>query len=268
MTENFVVITDGTVKVYKQSDDTLVATASNLGNGNYPAENIEEGEYYFVAEAPGKGTVIRNFSLPDPMNLTELFKNITISMVQGISIIPVNVKNQNDVAIITGIKVKISRILGIHDTGGKYDVANVPKGSQLLELIPDEGEIDNYQNYKKLYNITDGLIINEILYPPIALQIRIINSSGVEIPGAKLYHNPFKLGTPSPDSEIYKTNGQFILPRQSDGVILLTATAPNHIAINREIGLSYSHTVTLGTPGNMLVNIVLDSIGGDNNTIG
>lgn len=264
ISKDLVVITDGTITVYK-SDGTLVGVASSEGGGNYRSAQLEEGTYYYIAEAPDRGTVVGDIILPDPMNVDAVIKNITVQMVAGVDIVPVTLEDKDGAPITTDVDVKIARIVGVHTVNGLWNVADVPVGTQLLQIIPRAGLETTYQNYSRNYNIADGIEISEVLYPPVNVQVRITTPAGVEIPGSRLY-----LGsTADASKEIYKTSGLFILPLQSDHTMTLTATAPNYMNANGvQRVVSYATSVTLGTPGNQSFTIILSAQISDGGTWG
>jgi len=245
-------ITDATIEVYKK-DGTLVGSATPEGGGNYVKETLEEGDYYFKAMAPGRGTVIKDFKLPSDTPSDEAFKNITVNMYEGVPLINVHVEDKNETDVIDNIAVKLARIEAPHNLNGNYEVENVPIGTQVLEIIPDEGYEETYQHYKKEYHVSSGLSINEVLYPPVTVRVRIVNAQGVDIPGAQLYEG----SSVDPAKEITRTSGQLILPLQADRTITFTARATNYVTRTIQRVISYKHTMESGSDGNQIFLIEL-----------
>ena len=265
-------ITNGTVTFYNRANDALFQKLEPVGDpivngdhGHYTKENLPAGQYYFIAEAPSKGTIVRPFDLPDPANIDDVFKNIVVQMTDGVDNVYALIKDKDDAVIDDDITVHLSKIVGEYqaegDNAGKWRFQNVSIKHQLFEVIPDDAELDNLQNFKTIYYVTDGLNISIILYPPVTVQFMIVDHETQNpIPNPRAFLG----GTMDPAKEVYPTGNLFQLDRQADGTLELFIMATGYTSRVVERSVSWAYTDEAGSPGSIMFYFSLHKAIGPN----
>jgi len=222
-------ITSATVTIHKKSDDSLVATAS-YANLLYTASNVDAGEYYYKITASGRGTVIEDLDLI--AGDTESPVNKTILMKTGIDSIPVTLVDKDD-AYITDATVKIARIPGVYDASTKYDVPDVPIGTNKLAITHTD---TSYQSIEEDVLIESDTEINKTLYPALDIYVKVFvtfpgDSESTDVSsnsGCKLY-NVTTIPTAGLDNKVTFSNPYFKLTNMNDGSYNLLVTSFQYI---------------------------------------
>ncbi|KAF5080370.1 hypothetical protein DSECCO2_120120 [anaerobic digester metagenome] len=270
MPDNYVPITGGEVRIFAagadMNVDTPVAVSSAVSgaSGNYICTSIDEGSYFYVAAASGRGRVVGEFTLPNPLSdpnlLTEYIGPINMS--PGLPLLTINVVDKDGVAVATGIKILADKLLAVNATLGEYTVANIAAiTNRLIEIIPDDDTV--YQNLKIYRDITNPMnAIAITLYPPVTLNVtvRISSSTGAIDTTCRLY----EMSGATKVREIQRQGNVFPITKLADGTITLKAYAVDGITeLSSNIAYNIRYTDTAGT-GTLNKNLVYTpSIGGE-----
>jgi hypothetical protein len=255
MPDNFVPVTDAGVDIFTIGSDMIndspIASANPVpgDTGDYKAESIEEGEYFYLVTAPGRGSVVGNLTLPNPATPNQLTEYIgNINMVPGLPVSVIVVKDKDNVAITSDIIVELERIRYEHVAAGEYASGYaVPTGTnKQIVITPADDTV--YQNLKILRDITNPMSnINIILFPPVTLNITIRtgSSTGPIDMTARLY----EMNGNNKVRELSRQGNIFPIHKLADGTITLRAYGPDGITTlsnNVTYPISYSNTSNTG----------------------
>ena len=230
--KTYVPIIGATIKLFYPDDDmnldTPIQTFAPVASdpGNYKGETIYEGDYFLHIAADGRGSVIHPFTLPNPVKPEELIKYIgPINMVAGLPVLEVDVINMNAEEVTTDITLYAAKLLGTHTGLGNYEVTNVPVGTQMIEIVPDNP--DQYQNLKILRDIVNPMgPIAITLYPPVTLNITVRSgrvSNNTIDPTCRL----FEMSGNTKVREFQREGNIFPIRRLADGTITVRAFEPD-----------------------------------------
>ena len=239
-------ISDATINIYHAEEygvtgPILTADPKDGKPGFYKADDVDEGDYTYLVSAPGKGSVVGDFTLPGPDG--NLQKNIPpITLVSGVDV-NLTLTNRFDQPLLaageggptgpsgpTGVEVelevKIARLYAEGGGEGVYTIDNVPIGERLIEVkrlgenVVEE-ETTNLQNISVLRTISAAnKDISIKIYPPVVLYVLVNKDVGGKITvdtTCRLWRvasNGFKI------QEITSKSGNhFRIPNLSDGTM-------------------------------------------------
>lgn len=246
----YVPITGATINIFNEGDNmntaspvqTLAAVSGQAGN--YRGEELDEGNYFLVASASGRGRIVHPFTLPNPTAPEDLIKYIgPLNMVAGLPVLNVNVVDKDDVPITTGMQMFAAKLLAVHVSAGAYTVGNVPVGSQMIEVVPTNPDV--YQNLKILRDITNPMDpVNITLNPPVTLNVTVRlgnQSSNVIDTTCRL----FEMSGNTKVREFQRQGNIFPINRLADGEITVRAFGPsgdNALGDAQTYQIAYSNT--------------------------
>ncbi len=243
-------ITGATIEIYRAEDygvtgpiDTADPKAEDPGY--YKAEELDEGDYTYKVSAPDKGTVVGDFTLPDPSDKEAIQKNIPpITLVSG-ALASITLYDKDGKTItkdgatgptgptgVTGITgdvdIEVARLFSEGGGEGVYTVDDVPIGERLIEIKPSDPTV--YQNLKLLRNISKPTTdIDITLYPPVTLYVTVYKNDITTKPPQQVIDTNCRLfevtETGNKIREITtKTSSDFKIGMLANGVIHLLVT--------------------------------------------
>jgi len=262
MPDNFVPVTDASVDIFTIGSDMIndspIASTDPIPGqpGDYKAESIDEGEYFYLVTATGRGSVVGNLTLPNPATPEQLIEYIgPINMVPGLPTSIIVVTDKDSVAITSDIIVELERIRYEHIADGEYASGYaVPTGvAKQIVITPADDTV--YQNLKILRDITNPMSnINIMLFPPVTLNltIRRDSNSGAIDTTARL----FEMNGNTKVRELSRQGNIFPIHKLADGTITLRAYGPNGVTTlsdNVTYNIRYSDTSNTGVLNRNLV---------------
>lgn len=249
---NYIPIEGATIQVFTKESNmltdspvlTLSAVSGEPGNYHTTGGALDEGDYFLLASASGRGSVIHYFTLPSPANPDDLVKYIgPINMVAGLSVMGIEVIDKDDTPITSGIDLTVAKLLGAHNALGVYNINNVPVGVQPIELKPDDDEVYQHRIIQQtITNPMDEITIK--LYPPITLNVTV----RVGTPSSSYIDTTCTLFEVVGDTKIRQINRNgniFPIKKLADGEILLRpydSTGQTPLALAQAYILRYTDT--------------------------